>query len=153
MTCSEIERELVAYHFGLLEGETREAVEAHLATCSACVRAFVGIKRAIETPNATDEARPSASARERLRRAVAREVAPSTLRKMVGASGRVRGRRVGRARRGRSDARDHERSRRAALLRQHGENRAVRGRFRVRFVPIPWRPFGPSPTNPRSRLE
>ena len=75
MTCESIEPELVAYHFGLLEGDARDAVESHLATCPSCVRAFVALKRAIEVGEA-DPARPSRAARDRLRRAVAREVNP-----------------------------------------------------------------------------
>ncbi len=72
--CDEIEPELVAYHFGLVEGQDRDGIEDHLAACASCVRAFLSIKRAIETSE--DAPRPSTSARERLRRAVEREVAP-----------------------------------------------------------------------------
>lgn len=75
--CDEIEPELVAYHFGLMEGAARDAVEVHLSTCSSCVRAFVGMKRAIELGESEREietARPSRRARERLRLAVVREV-------------------------------------------------------------------------------
>lgn len=68
MTCREIEAELVGYHFDTLGEAMRGRVEAHLTRCPACVRAFVEIKRAIET---SDEApRPSSIARARLRRAV-----------------------------------------------------------------------------------
>jgi hypothetical protein len=86
MTCDNVEPELVAYHFGLLEGDARDAVEGHLVGCAACLRAFVTIKRAIETgasepsagePGDSDLATataPSAAARSRLRRAVAREL-------------------------------------------------------------------------------
>ncbi len=80
MNCESIEPELVSYHFGLLEGDAREAVEKHLTVCPACVRAFVGLKRAIEVGEA-EAARPSNAARARLRRAVAREVNPTAPRK------------------------------------------------------------------------
>lgn len=72
MTCTEIEPELVGYHFGTLDDEQRRRVEEHLVECSACVRAFVELKRAIET---SEEApAPSPAARAKLRRAVAREL-------------------------------------------------------------------------------
>jgi len=85
MTCDEIERELVGYHFATLEDAPsdsrrpassgsvdRRRVEEHLVSCAACVRAFVEIKRAIET---SEEApAPSPAARAKLRHAVAREL-------------------------------------------------------------------------------
>ena len=57
MTCTEVEPELVAFHFGLVEGEPRAAIEAHLASCRACLQAFLEIKRAVET--AQDAPAPS----------------------------------------------------------------------------------------------
>jgi anti-sigma factor RsiW len=74
MTCTQVEPELVAYHFGLVEGDARTAIEEHLASCGACLRAFMDIKRAIETSE--DAPAPSQTSRARLRRAVANEVAP-----------------------------------------------------------------------------
>jgi len=74
MSCDEIERELVGYHFGTLDEETRARVEEHMVGCAACVRAFVEIKRAVETSE--DAPAPSPAARAKLRRAVAREIAP-----------------------------------------------------------------------------
>lgn len=68
MTCHEIEPELVGYHFDTLGEAMRERVEAHLTQCPACVRAFVELKRAIETGE--DAPRPSSMACARLRRAV-----------------------------------------------------------------------------------
>jgi anti-sigma factor RsiW len=70
MGCAVIERDLVAYHFGVIEDDARRAVEEHLAGCAACLRDFLTLKREIETA----DARPSRAAQERLRRAVAREV-------------------------------------------------------------------------------
>jgi anti-sigma factor RsiW len=72
MTCREVERELVAYQFGALEDDARRRVEAHLVACSACVGAFVQVKRAVELGE--QGARPSDAAKRRLRRAVAREL-------------------------------------------------------------------------------
>ena len=70
MDCDVIERDLVAYHFGVIEGEARRAVEEHLVGCPGCLRDFLTLKREIET----EDARPSRAAKERLRSAVAQEV-------------------------------------------------------------------------------
>jgi anti-sigma factor RsiW len=70
MDCDVIQRDLVAYHFGVIEGDARHAVEEHLFGCTSCLGDFLTLKREIETA----DARPSAGARDRLRRAVAREV-------------------------------------------------------------------------------
>ena len=78
MTCNEIEHQLVGYHFNALSGDVRHAVEAHLVECPDCVRAFVELKRAIETSE--DSPRPSDAARQRLRSAVARELGVTTTR-------------------------------------------------------------------------
>lgn len=72
MRCEEVELELVAYHFGLLSEEGRREVEGHLCDCSACVRSFVDLKRAIELDE--EGPGPSVGARARLRRAVAKEL-------------------------------------------------------------------------------
>jgi anti-sigma factor RsiW len=74
MSCEEIERTLTGFHFGVVSEEERAVVEAHLPGCPACVRAFVEIKRAIETAEAV--AAPSELARRRLRLAVQRELEP-----------------------------------------------------------------------------
>ena len=72
MTCNEITPELVGYHFATLDDEARARVESHLLECPACVRAFVELKRGIETSEAAE--RPSDLARTRLRRAVEGEL-------------------------------------------------------------------------------
>ncbi len=72
MSCVEVERELVGYHFNALDDEARSEVEAHLALCAACVREYLTLKRAVETGE--DAPAPSEAARQRLRRAVAREL-------------------------------------------------------------------------------
>lgn len=75
MTCHEIEPELVGYHFVTLDDETRRRVEEHLTECPQCVRAFVDLKRSIET--AEEAPAPSDLARARLRRAVENELGRS----------------------------------------------------------------------------
>ena len=72
LSCREIEPELVGYHFGEVERESRSDIEAHLLECRACLRDFLALKREIETAE-TDVA-PSRAARLALREAVAKEV-------------------------------------------------------------------------------
>jgi len=69
---SHVESELTGYQFGTLDDETRQRVEAHLLECAECVRAYIEIKRAIETSEAAPA--PSDAARARLRRAVKSEM-------------------------------------------------------------------------------
>jgi anti-sigma factor RsiW len=70
MDCTLTQQELVRFHFGGLEASERDELEAHLAACSSCLGSFFALKRTIE-----ETERPSASARSRLRAAVAAEVA------------------------------------------------------------------------------
>jgi anti-sigma factor RsiW len=72
MSCDQIQSELSAYHFGVVSDETRAQLEAHLVVCPACLKAFLALKREIET--AASGPRPSELARRRLRSAVAREL-------------------------------------------------------------------------------
>jgi anti-sigma factor RsiW len=72
MSCDRVKPELVAYHFGTIGPEAREAVEEHLPGCANCLREFIALKRDLETSE--EEPRPSQAARERLRLAVAREL-------------------------------------------------------------------------------
>jgi hypothetical protein len=72
MTCKEVEAELASYHFGVVSGQVRVQVEAHLLDCRACLQGYLDVKRAIET--CEGEAPPSAAARRKLRRAVAAEL-------------------------------------------------------------------------------
>jgi len=72
MKCSEVAPELTAYHFGVVSDAARRDVEGHLLECPACLRAFLDLKRAVETGEGGPL--PSASARHRLRRAVAAEL-------------------------------------------------------------------------------
>jgi anti-sigma factor RsiW len=71
-TCDRIEPELAAYHFNVVDDDVREQIEAHLVECPACVRAFVALKRSIET--SSDVPSPSKGVRPKLRDAVAREL-------------------------------------------------------------------------------
>ena len=73
MDCKLIEPELIGFHFGTLEDETRRAVELHLPGCATCVRAFLDTKRTLEAGGRGEL--PSEAARARLRQAVAREIA------------------------------------------------------------------------------
>ena len=73
MDCQLIQVELAAYHFGGVADATRDAVEAHLCECQGCLKSYLALKREIETAQAGP--RPSEATRQRLRRAVAREVA------------------------------------------------------------------------------
>jgi hypothetical protein len=72
MSCHEFQADLVGYHFAIMSAEARRALEAHLVTCTDCVRAYVAIKRDLET--AEDGPRPSPRARDRLRASVAAEL-------------------------------------------------------------------------------
>jgi anti-sigma factor RsiW len=72
MTCTQIQPELVAYHFGVVSDDARRRVEAHLPECSDCLRSFLALKREIETGH--DGPHPSEAARLRLRHAVAQEL-------------------------------------------------------------------------------
>jgi anti-sigma factor RsiW len=72
MSCDKVEPELVAYHFGTIDPEARQAVEEHLLSCGSCLREFIALKRNMETGE--EEPAPSQQARERLRLAVAREL-------------------------------------------------------------------------------
>jgi anti-sigma factor RsiW len=74
MSCKQVEPELIAYHFGLVSDDTRREIDSHLVGCGACLRAFLDVKRSIET---SEEApRPSKAARARLRRSVENELHP-----------------------------------------------------------------------------
>jgi anti-sigma factor RsiW len=72
MSCDKVEPELVAYHFGTIGPEARQAVEDHLPGCVKCLREFIALKRDMETSE--EEPPPSQQARARLRLAVAREL-------------------------------------------------------------------------------
>ena len=72
MSCTQVEPELVAFHFGSVTEELRLEMEAHLIACPDCLAAYLAIKREVETAGADQV--PSAAVRERLRSAVACEL-------------------------------------------------------------------------------
>jgi anti-sigma factor RsiW len=72
MNCEQTKRALVAWHFAELSAVERREVEVHVAGCTACVAEFIALKRAVEL--AEEGPRPSASARTKLREAVAAEL-------------------------------------------------------------------------------
>jgi hypothetical protein len=67
---------LVAYHFGTTTSAEREAVDAHILGCQACLRAYLRVKHHIEHGRSV-EARPRAAVRDRIRADVAAIVRPS----------------------------------------------------------------------------
>lgn len=72
MTCNQVDSELIAFHFGLVDVGERERIEEHLLSCHACLGEFLDRKRAIETCD--DGPPPSAALRDRVRQAVAVEL-------------------------------------------------------------------------------
>ena len=73
MDCRLIQVELVAYQFGSVADEARDRIEAHLLECPGCLKAYLALKREVETAQAGPRPRPAA--RDRLRRAVVQELA------------------------------------------------------------------------------
>lgn len=71
--CEDASAALVALHFGTIDGDERDAIEAHLIACSACVRDYLALKRAIEAPEESEA--PSETSRAKLRRSVERALA------------------------------------------------------------------------------
>jgi len=74
MSCTEIQLELVAYHFGEVEPDLRREIEQHLLGCQDCLADFLALKREIETAESDDA--PSRAAHDRLRQAVALHLHP-----------------------------------------------------------------------------
>ena len=73
MDCVLIREELFAYHFGACEDATRDELDEHLVSCSACLRTYLALKRRIEV-GASE--RPSPEARDRLRASVEKRWKP-----------------------------------------------------------------------------
>jgi anti-sigma factor RsiW len=71
-----IEERLLAYYFGASSDEDGGAIDAHLCACTACLRAFLDLKRHIEH-GGDPEVRPRPATRERLRESVGRAFRPS----------------------------------------------------------------------------
>lgn len=72
MNCAVVSPELVSYHFGAVSAESRQEIELHLLSCSACLRRFLDLKREIETAESEPAASPAT--RQRLRRSVKQEL-------------------------------------------------------------------------------
>lgn len=66
---------LLAFHLGGLEEEAASGVEAHLSRCAECLTSYFGVKRSLESAAALEE-RPSERVRARVRRDVAKRLAP-----------------------------------------------------------------------------
>jgi len=76
MDCTLIQAELVGYHLAGVGAETRDAIDAHLLGCTACLRAYLRLKSSLDRPD-QERARPSAAARARLRADVERRFRPT----------------------------------------------------------------------------
>jgi hypothetical protein len=74
MDCARID--VVGYHFGTAEPQEAEQTEQHLLACTACLQAFLAVKR--HADEAT-RARPGPEVRARLRRDVANAFSPSVV--------------------------------------------------------------------------
>jgi anti-sigma factor RsiW len=80
MDCTGIADHLVGYHVGAVDESERDAVEAHLVECSACVRTYLALKRASDR---AELERPRPEVRARLRAEVARAFPAPTRRSKV----------------------------------------------------------------------
>ena len=76
MDCRLIQGELIAYHFATAREEDRERIDEHLLVCTACLRAYLRLKRHIEH-GASQGAQPSQAVRARLRHDVEAAFRPS----------------------------------------------------------------------------
>ena len=75
--------ELTCYHLGAVDDATRDAVEAHLVECPACLRAYLATKRAVDRP-----VKPRDEVRRRLRAEVLATFRPSVMARVRGALAR-----------------------------------------------------------------
>ncbi len=69
MDCAGVGSHLVAYHFATLGDAERDAIDAHLVSCTTCLKTYLAFKHAAERGDAQ---RPSSAMRDRLRAEVAR---------------------------------------------------------------------------------
>ena len=86
MDCATVTSHLVGYHLGLVAGDERGTLEAHLLGCRSCLEKYIALKRASDqAARAQGEAsdRPSPEVRARLRAAVAHEFASPARRAKV----------------------------------------------------------------------
>ena len=75
MDCRLIQGELLAYALGTSDDGERERIDAHLLTCTACLRAYLRLKHHVER-GASLGARPGDDVRRRIRDDVAAAVRP-----------------------------------------------------------------------------
>lgn len=68
MDCAGVASQLVAYHFATVTDEERDAIDAHLLGCRACLEAYFALKRAAARGPFE---RPSPNVKRRLRAEVA----------------------------------------------------------------------------------
>lgn len=72
MDCANVASELVAYRFETCDASERDAIDAHLLECQACLRAYLALKRATDLGARPREERASPEVKTRLRAEVAR---------------------------------------------------------------------------------
>jgi anti-sigma factor RsiW len=83
MDCALTQENLIAYHFGTLEGPARESVEEHLVACTSCLKTYLALKAHLDVAHAgRGGAGPSEAARLRLREAVQRRFRPTPARRV-----------------------------------------------------------------------
>jgi anti-sigma factor RsiW len=75
MDCRMISGELFAYALGTSSEEDRDGIDAHLLTCTSCLRAYLRLKNHVER-GASSSARPSELTRRRVRADIAAIVRP-----------------------------------------------------------------------------
>jgi anti-sigma factor RsiW len=75
MDCRMIQEELFAYALGTSSEDDRDGVDEHMLSCTACLRAYLRLKRHVER-GGQQAARPSAETRLRVRADVAALVRP-----------------------------------------------------------------------------
>ena len=64
MDCAGVASHLVGYHFATLEEAERDAIDAHLLGCKACLGTYLALKRAADR---SPLERPSDAVKQRLR--------------------------------------------------------------------------------------
>jgi hypothetical protein len=73
--------ELLPFHLGALDDPERADIETHLASCQTCLGSLFALLRQVDRATTADE-RPSPAVRRRLRKAIARRLAPREQRRL-----------------------------------------------------------------------
>jgi len=81
MDCSLIHDRLIAYHFATLADEERLELEAHLVSCTGCLRRYLALKAHVDHGGRAEDV-PSEAARLRLRAAVQARFRPTPARRL-----------------------------------------------------------------------